>query len=357
MMLRCGLNIALLTVLISPPIGRLKAAAADEGSTGRIVRFQVRASHIDSRVRSYPEIGFVLETADGRPADRQHAAVDPTAASRGRLVIWLMGYRRELFDRLAGWGLHVIQPHYARQWFSVCCQQRPVDPHCRGNIRLEAATGEDFSSDVHIEKPDGMTERSVRFVRWLNAQHPQGQWNQFLNDTESDLRWERVIVAGASHGATTAARFAKHRRVARVVMLCGPRDQYQQWQALPSATPPERYFGFSHVLDAGWTGHHYCRSWEMLGLHRFGPVVNVDDTAPPYGSSRRLVTAFDVGGDVRRAHTLVIPGPSAARGADGSAIHTDVWHYLFTHPVEQTGRPVARDPACVVEPQSAATGN
>ena len=59
-------------------------------------------------------------------------------------------------------------------------------------------------------------------------------------------------------------------------MFCGPRDQTETWQALPSATPSNRFFGFSHVLDGGWTGDHYCRSWELLGLHQYGPIVNVD---------------------------------------------------------------------------------
>jgi hypothetical protein len=110
----------------------------------------------------------------------------------------------------------------------------------------------------------------------------------------------RVIVAGSSHGATTAARFAKHQRVDRVVMFCGPRDQFETWQALPSATPANRFFGFSHVLDDGWKGDHYCRSWELLGLHEFGPLVNVDRTSPPYGNTRRLITDADVKNDAKR---------------------------------------------------------
>ncbi len=95
-------------------------------------------------------------------------------------------------------------------------------------------------------------------------------------------------MAGSSHGSTTAARFAKHQKVSRVVAFCGPRDQHQSWQSLPSATPENRYFGFSHVLDGGWVGDHYCRSWELLGMHRFGPIVNVDKQQSPYQNTRRL---------------------------------------------------------------------
>src|SRR4029078_6003537 len=160
------------------------------------------------------------------------------------------------------------------------------------------------------------------------------------------LRWDRVIIAGASHGATTAARFAKYQRVDRVVMFCGPRDQYETRQALPSATPPNRFFGFSHVLDSGWTGDHYCRSWELLGLARFGPIVNVDEAKPPFGNTRRLITAADVKNDAKRAHSSVVPGGAAVKDASGNFIHEAVWRYLFTQPVEQTGQQVPNDPGC-----------
>ena len=154
----------------------------------------------------------------------------------------------------------------------------------------EAATGEDHSPNLSIPKPDGMMERSRQFVMWLAKKHPQGKWSHFLTPDGSDLRWDDVIVAGISHGSTTAARFAVHKKVSRVVMFSGPRDQYQTWQKLPSATPTNRFFGFTHVLDTGWSGDHYCRSWELLGLHKHGAIVDVDKSAAPFDASRRPVS-------------------------------------------------------------------
>ncbi len=160
------------------------------------------------------------------------------------------------------------------------------------------------------------------------------------------MRWDDVIIAGSSHGSTTAARFAKHQKVSRLVAFCGPRDQYQTWQSLPSATPENRYFGFSHTLDAGWTGDHYCRSWEMLGMNKFGPIVNVDKQAAPFGNTRRLITDFDVGGDAKRAHSSVQPGKRTFQ-KNGQYLHEDVWRYLFTHPVDSVGEAVPADPSCL----------
>jgi hypothetical protein len=72
----------------------------------------------------------------------------------------------------------------------------------------------------------------------------------------------------------------------------------------------------------------------------------VDRATPPYGNTRRLITDADVKNDAKRAHSSVVPGGAAVKDASGKFIHEDVWRYLFTHPVEQVGRPVPSDPAC-----------
>lgn len=312
-----------------------------------------RASEIDPRAKPHPEIDFVFEKS-GKPADMENASVDTRVKPRGRLVIWLMGMNAPLFERLNGYGLHAIRVHYANGWFGKFGNAAPPgDDKFLGRIRLEAATGEDFSEVVSIPKPDGMMERALRFVTHLAEVNPRGRWDYFLSDDKAGLRWDRVIMAGSSHGSTTAARFAKHQKVDRVVMFCGPRDQYETWQGLPSATPANRFFGFSHVLDGGWTGDHYRRSWELLGLQRFGPIVNVDKARLPYGNTRRLISDADVKGDPKRAHSSVTPGGASPKDKAGNFLYEDVWRYLFNQPVEESGPPVPPDPDCAKDPRSA----
>ena len=308
-----------------------------------------RASEIDPRAKEHPEIDFVF-SKKGKPADVEHAAVDTRVAPQDKLVVWLTGYPAPLFDRVTSYGMHAIQVHYANGWFGKFGTQSPgPSGHMLGDIRLEAATGEDVSDLVSIPKPDGMMERAFQFVKWLAKNHPQGRWETFLSADGQGLRWDKVIIAGSSHGSTTAARFAKHQQVARVVMFCGPRDQFESWQGLPSATPANRYFGFSHVLDSGWSGGHYCRSWEMIGLHQFGPIVNIDEARPPYGNTRRLITKADVKGDDKRAHSSVVPGGASPKDASGQFLDEPVWRYLFNQPVDVTGSPVPADDSCLKE--------
>lgn len=326
-------------------VASASAPAAPKDPRPQRHHLQARASELDPRAKPHPEIDFAFEK-DGKPADVEHASVDTRVKPRGRLVVWLMDYNDALFTLLNEYGLHAVQPHYANKWFGIL---KPRDRMDRGNVRLEAATGRDVSDQLDVPPPDGMMERVRAMLHGLVRMHPQGDWKQFLSSDGSEVRWNKVIVAGASHGSTTAARFAKEVKVDRVVMLCGPRDQDQDWQSLPSATPAERYFGFSHVLDGGWSGDHYCRSWELLGMNEFGPIVNVDEAAPPYGNTRRLISAADVGGDEKRAHSAVQPGKGSPKDPDGKLAYEPVWRYLFTHPVDEVGEPVQKDPDCLQE--------
>ena len=319
-------------------------AAPPADSNARLHNLSARASAIDRRAREHPEIGFVFGS-DAKPEDLQHSCVDTRVPAQGKLVIWLMGHNEELFERVSGYGLHAIQVHYARGWFGKLYGGKPPeDDLFLSRIRLEAATGKNLGKEISIPGPDSIMGRSLAFVKWLDRENPQGNWRQFLAPGGRDLIWEKVILSGISHGSTTAARMAKEVRVDRVVMFSGPRDQFEVWQALPSATPPNRYFGFTHVLDEGWKNDHYPRSWQLLGLQDFGPLVDVDMSPPPYGNSRRLITRADVKGDADRAHGAVVPGGSSPKDKAGKYLHEDVWRYLFTHPVNETGKPVPADP-------------
>jgi hypothetical protein len=310
---------------------------------GELHKLKARASEIDPRCKEHPEIDFVF-SKNGKPQDFQHACVDTRVTPRGQLVIWLMAPNQDLFDRTSSYGLHSIQVHYARGWFGKLYGGKPPkDDLFLSKIRLEATTGEDFSDAIDVPKADGMMERAYRFVLWLDKENPEGNWRQFLAVGGKDLDWNKVIIAGSSHGSTSAARFAKHQKVARVVMLCGPRDQHEVWQSLPSATPKERFFGFSHVLDMGWEQDHYPRSWQLLDLQKFGPIVDVDRSAPPYSNTRRLITKADVGKNANRAHNSVNPGKNSPKNKKGEFLYEDVWRYLFTHPVDQVGKSVRPD--------------
>src|SRR5262249_29374814 len=155
------LRIAFALCLLCPVVVRAADAPAYNDPKPQKYDLTARASQIDKRTKEHPEINFVFEK-DGKPADVEHGVVDTRVAPQGRLVIWLMGYNGQLFDRLSGYGMHAIQVHYANGWFSKLNKEPPPDDKYLGRSRLEATTGEDVSKDIDIPKPDGMMERAFQ---------------------------------------------------------------------------------------------------------------------------------------------------------------------------------------------------
>ena len=56
-----------------------------------------RASAIDPAAKEHPAIDFVFTDEKGKPADLQHASVDPRVPSRGRLEIGRASYRERVY--------------------------------------------------------------------------------------------------------------------------------------------------------------------------------------------------------------------------------------------------------------------
>src|SRR5210317_2175896 len=68
----------------------------------REYKLTARASVLDSRAKEHPEIDFVFEKG-GKVQDLQHAIVNTRVRPRGKLVIWLMGYNDQLFERISSY--------------------------------------------------------------------------------------------------------------------------------------------------------------------------------------------------------------------------------------------------------------
>ena len=74
--------------------------------------------------------------------------------------------------------------------------------------------------------------------------------------------------------------------------------------------------------------------------------MHQNSVTPIFNNTRRLVTDFDVKGDAKRAHGAVLPGKRAFKYG-GVYQHENVWQYLFTHPVDDIGKPAKTDSSCL----------
>jgi len=232
---------------------------------------------------------FTPKDADPAASDRnlpQLARRDGRVRPRGKLVVVLAGANNppgpeKLVAYAASQGFHVFAVAYKNDVSPV-----RNDPDFFGNLRLEAFDGTDRTPDVTVARPDCVEVRIAKALAYLQKPDPEGKWSVYLG-RDGQVRWSDVILAGHSHGASSAAAYAKLRRVDRVISFAGPRDTnpvVATWLSMKSATPIDRFYGFTGTDDPQYPDHQ--KAFDVMGY--LGALVNVGAARPPYGGSRRL---------------------------------------------------------------------
>jgi len=293
-------------------LGRLLACAAlasiatSAASNAAITRTSFQPSEAD------PAASLAL--------GEQRAMLQQGGPHQGRLAVFLHGagvgqscgpgaHLREL----ALMGFHVFAPCYVSDYGVENCGDDI------GGCRLEAFEGVDHHPFVEIAPPDSIEGRLAAGLRLLAERQPADGWQGYL-DADGRPRWDRIVLTGHSHGASTAALIGKVRDVARIVLLAGPYDQGQRWLTDRGKTPAERYFGLTHSADRQHDGH--LAAFEALGLP--GAPVDVDHAAPPFDHSHRLITGVASG----RPHSAVRAGGVSPSVGDRFVLEP-VWRYLY----------------------------
>ncbi|MBE2252922.1 MAG: hypothetical protein IAE78_25540 [Myxococcus sp.] len=276
--------------------------------------------------RSSPQLyrfQFTAEAAEpdaGRWMGNQLARLDTRVAPRGLLVVYLHGAGTPTTcgssahqELLAGLGFHTIGPCYASDYGVGNCGTEI------GACRLEAFDGVDRHPFISIAPAESLERRVVRMLERLQTLNPQGDWRFFL--VNGAPRWDRIVISGISHGASSAGLIAKVRSVHHAVMLSGPLDTNQAWLSLPSRTPAAQVFGFTHTGDPQHAGH--LAAFEAMGLP--GAPTRIEDGGSPWGGSRRLFTSVAT----TDPHGSTQAGGSAPLNPDGGYRFAPVWRELY----------------------------
>jgi hypothetical protein len=218
----------------------------------------------------------------------QTAMVDTSVKPhRGKLVIALSGTGGapgpvNLVGFAASLGFHA----FAIAYENSVNPSTQNDPDFFGKMRFEQFDGTDRTPALTVARPDCVEVRVARALAHLQTLNPEADWAYFLN-ADGSPRWSDVIFIGHSHGATSAAAFAKLRRIWRAVSLSGPRDTnpvLATWLGQPSATPIDRLFGFTGTEDPQYPDHIKA----MDAMKYLGTLTDVGSQPPPYGGSHRL---------------------------------------------------------------------
>ena len=233
-----------------------------------------------------------------------------------------------LIDHIASLGHWAINLRYPNDWTIGGLSRRSGGGHIHEALRLQILDGRDRSGLLRLPSQDSILNRLARLLVWLAERQAGEGWPQFLAAGKPD--WSRIAAAGHSQGGGHAAILGKHISLARVVMLAAPADCVEgespaPWLAREGATPPDRYFGFSHLRDPAID--RILAGWENLGLGAFGLPVRVEQADPPYLGSHQLVTHLDVEAD--RHHGSVAVDRFIPRGPDGDPLFRAAWTHLF----------------------------
>lgn len=249
----------------------------------------------------------------------EQAQLDTRTAPIGQLVVFLHGAgapslcgSRDHGRVLAAMGFHVVQPCYVSDYGVGNCGDDI------GGCRLEAFEGVDHHPFIEIGPPDSIEIRVVRMLEHLQTLHPGGDWQYFVQDGQP--RWEKIVISGISHGASSSGVIGMHRAVERVVMLSGPLDTDQAWLLGVPTTAIDRFWGFTHTGDEQHAGH--LQAFDDMGL--IGAPAVVDGAASPWGGSQRLVTSAPTGD----GHGSTQAGGSSPMDGDGW-VFEPVWRAMY----------------------------
>ncbi len=308
----------------APPTTTTNAQEAEVAqSAGGMIEHILRPQKLDPAADKYQDPQYAYRAGDA-------------TTLRKPLVVYLVGANakpfgsRPMLQMLARFGFRVLCPMYATDYniSKVCQAPDEPDDDCHKKARLEAFEGGDQSPHLDISRANSAEERVARLLKQLGTQDPEGGWASYLDGDKP--RWADIIIAGHSHGASTAGLVGKVRRVNRVVMLSGPYDSRggnpAPWIAMPSLTSADRFFGFSHAKEEQNAGH--LKAWQTLKLGTMGAPVTVDGGEAPFGGSHQLLTALPPDG-TSSPHGTTTAGKATPNNADGSYKLEPVWRYLF----------------------------
>ena len=259
---------------------------------------------------------FTSEQADPgqtySPNRANVAVYDPNVASNGELLVFLSGtgaapkmYNRVLRSAVEVGGYHSLGLDWANGFdtsgekgsniFGPCAE----DGACFTQVRLEAFDGVDHTPKITIGKNDGILNRLIKALTYLDKTYPSEGWGAFLVDGQP--AWSKIVLGGHSNGSGEAAFIASRIRVARVVMYSGPVEATgtappftaAPWTTSHPATPASVWYAFASTKDNAGALDRIDRdtvTWKAFGLLPGGKPAVVDNASPPYGGAHALVT-------------------------------------------------------------------
>ena len=277
----------------------------------------------------------------------QFGVVSTEGPWRNQLVVFLPGTGgvpttfENFCQNAANLGFHAVALTYDNNTsLQTLCGNDP-DPDCHFKWRWEILTGLDTTTKTNIGRTNSIEFRLAAFLNYLHTNNPAEGWGQFLVSTNSEwtnaLAWDKFFLAGHSQGSDYAAFIAKFYEVQRVSMFAGgdfwfPGLQPANWMFLPSATPPDRWFYYSHLYDMG---PFEIPQLEAIGLTQFAAPFDTYGQVPLYGFTHTLTSTMEpcpnVSGNIDY-HGATVNDTPQVRDMNGEPLNAEVWTHVLLGP-------------------------
>jgi hypothetical protein len=140
---------------------------------------------------------------------------------------------------------------------------------------------------------ESIVGRLVSLLQFLAKRHPSEKWGEYLT-SDNEPVWGRIAIAGQSQGAGMAGLIAKKESIYRVILFSSPIDftkvqdgvEFAPWLSLPSATPPERWYGERNVREP--FNAMLTKTYPLLGISTDHVMVNQLDLPPNANASNPM---------------------------------------------------------------------
>lgn len=272
---------------------------------------------------------------------------------KNELLIFLPGSSgkpngNDYFDQLAAnLGYHVIGLMYPNEPAIGSLCDTETDANCYLNARLEIIDGIDRTTLVNVNYSNSITNRIIKCINFLKINYPTQNWGQYL-DTNDNIIWNKIVIAGHSQGGGHAALIAKYHEVARVLCFASPKDNFRTptatnpqflgiiapWINQSNLTPKEKYYTFTHSADnTGATPTEQLAIFNLLGLNQIAPSINVDTNIIPFNNSRILLTNLGTAnGSTINPHGCVLVDNAVPNiQTNGVNVYLDTWTYMLSN--------------------------
>ncbi len=297
--------------------------AGSAGAAGSTTGPNVDAS--DPKLNEFELDPHVLDPTTADSPALEYAELDTRAKPLGKLVIFLPGANnvprdwRDHGRELAKFGFHVVIPHYNNRWSSDgTCDGMPNS--CSNDTRWEALVGEDTSAAIAIPRADSAEGRVVTILKHLVTEHPGGDWGYYLGPNDAVL-YDKMIIAGISHGAASAGLYAIKRPFTRNVMhSSGPAGN----KADAKMTPLSTWYAFTHTADPAYDA--IASSLQNFALE--GEPTSIDGASAPFAGSHRLISSAES----TYPHGSTCAHSSSPKDAGGDYLFEAAWRYLYGVP-------------------------